>query len=54
MEYQNSIQNKIDPFSLSLSDAIHYFRQLGYVNFQEFQRELYAGTLELYLEEEDE
>ena len=54
MQLANSTQsNKIDPHSLSLSELIFYFRQLGYEDFKKFQRSLYDGELELYLEEEE-
>ena len=44
----------INPRELTLSELIYYFRQLEYTSFQQFQRELYSGELEVYWEEENE
>jgi len=50
----NSTQNKIDPFSLTLPEMVELFREFEYTDFQQFQRELYSGELEVYWEEENE
>lgn len=54
MQYQNSIRNKIDPHELTLPEMIELFREFEYTDFQQFQRDLYSGELEVYWEEEGE